>query len=55
LDEGFGERIFLFLAAPLPTAYKGGEQPLGIKLEYRVIAANHSGESYPSNTIIVVL
>ncbi len=31
------------------------EQPLGVKLEYRVIAANHSGRSLPSNTVCVVL
>ncbi len=31
------------------------EQPCGVKLEYRVISANHSGRSLPSNTVCVVL
>jgi hypothetical protein len=31
------------------------EQPRGIQMEYRVIAANVSGESLPSNTAAVVL
>ncbi len=31
------------------------DQPKGVKLEYRVIAANHSGKSCPSNTLTVIL
>lgn len=30
-------------------------QPSGIRLEYRVLAQNYSGLSYPSNTAVVVL
>jgi hypothetical protein len=41
------------------TSYSGNvkltKQPIGIKLEYQVRASNTSGESYPSNTIAVVL
>ncbi len=31
------------------------KQPIGIKLEYQVRAGNSSGQSYPSNTVAVVL
>ena len=31
------------------------EQPQGVKLEYRVIAANRGGQSLPSNTVSVTL
>lgn len=41
------------------SSFNGGtvlrDQPLGVKLEYRVTAVNHSGRSFPSNTVCVVL
>jgi len=41
------------------TSLKSGatlkDQPQEVKLEYRVTAVNHSGKSYPSNTLCVIL
>ena len=41
------------------TSLNGGtilkDQPLGVKLEYRVTAVNHAGASYPSNILAVIL
>lgn len=41
------------------TSLNGGatlkDQPQGVKTEYRVTAVNHSGKSFPSNTVSVVL
>ncbi len=31
------------------------DQPTGVKLEYRIIAANHSGKSCASNTMAIIL
>ncbi len=41
------------------TSLNGGtilrDQPLGVKLEYRVTAVNHSGRSFPSNVLAIIL
>ena len=46
---------WMLAATALNNEYKLAKQPIGVKLEYRIKAVNTSGESFPSNTVSVVL
>jgi hypothetical protein len=46
---------WMLAATALNNEAKLTNQPIGVKLEYRIKAINSTGESMPSNTISVVL
>jgi hypothetical protein len=54
-SNGNGWSDWQFVGSSFNNEIKLTKQPIGCKLEYQVRASNTSGESFPSNTISVVL